>query len=55
MTTVATRGKIITSLVTLELLESTELDCIDFGVFTGATPGFLERGFICIKVLGSLF
>ena len=23
-------------------------------MFTGADPGFLERGFICINVLGSL-
>ena len=28
---------------------------LTFSVFTGADPGFLERGFICIKVLGSLF
>ena len=30
MTTVATRRKIVTSIMTLELLESTELDYIDF-------------------------
>ena len=30
MTTVATRGKIVTSIMTLELLESTELGYIDF-------------------------
>ena len=30
MTTVATSGKIVTSIMTLELLESTELDYIDF-------------------------
>ena len=30
MTTVATSGKIVTSIMTLELLELTELDCIDF-------------------------
>ena len=29
MTTVATSGKIVTSIMTLELLESTELDYID--------------------------
>ena len=30
MTTVDTSGKIVTSIMTLELLESTELDYIDF-------------------------
>ena len=30
MTTVDTSGKIVTSIITLELLESTELDYIDF-------------------------
>ena len=30
MTTVATSGKIVTSIMTLELLESTELDYIEF-------------------------
>ena len=30
MTTAATSGKIVTSIMTLELLESTELDYIDF-------------------------
>ena len=30
MTTVATSGKIVTSIMTLELLESTQLDYIDF-------------------------
>ena len=30
MTTVATSGKIVTSIMTLELLESTKLDYIDF-------------------------
>ena len=30
MTTVATSGKVVTSIMTLELLESTELDYIDF-------------------------
>ena len=30
MTTVAISGKIVTSIMTLELLESTELDYIDF-------------------------
>ena len=30
MTTVATSGKIVTSIMTLELLDSTELDYIDF-------------------------
>ena len=40
--------------MTLELLESTELDYIDFGVCTGAYPGVLERVFIWIKA-GILF
>ena len=30
MTTVTTSGKIVTSIMTLELIESTELDYIDF-------------------------
>ena len=55
MTTVDTSGKIGRSIMTLELLESPELDYIHFGVFTGADPGFLERVFICIKAQGSLF
>ena len=55
MTTVNTSGKIVTSIMTLELLESAELDYIDFNVFTGGYPGFLERMFICIKAQGSLF
>ena len=43
--------------MTLELLESTEMTILTFGVFTwgGGDSGFLEMGFICIKVLGSLF
>ena len=49
MTTVDTIGKIVSSIMTLELLESTELDYIVFGVFTGVYPGFLQRMFICIK------
>ena len=28
---------------------------LTLGVFTGVDLGFLERGFICLKVLGSLF
>ena len=41
MTTVDTSGKISTSIMTLELLESTELDYIlTFGVFTEAYPDF---------------
>ena len=74
MTKVASSGKIVTSIMTLELLESTELifnlyyfiifvtlacskgvTILTFGVFTGLGLGFQERGFICIKVLGSLF
>ena len=45
MTTVDTSGKIVTSIMTLELPESPEL---------GADPGFLERVFICIKARGPL-
>ena len=48
MTTVYTSGKIVTSIMTLELLESAEIDYIDFWMFTGEYPGFLERMFICI-------
>ena len=32
-----------------------ECRIMTFGVFTGADPGFLERVFICIKMLDSLF
>ena len=42
-------------IMTLELLESPELDYIHFGVFTGADPGFLEMVFICIRARGSRF
>ena len=46
MTTVATSRKIVTSIMTFELLESTELDYIDFLVYLqgggGGGPGFLE-------------
>ena len=41
--------------MTLELLESSDLDYIDFWCIYRVDPGFLERVFICIKVLGSLF
>ena len=43
--------------MTLELLESTELDYIDFWCIYrgGGGPGFLEMGFIFIKMLGFLF
>ena len=41
MTTVDTGGKIVTSIMTFELLESTELDYIGFCVFIGAYQGFL--------------
>ena len=54
MTTVDTSGKIVTSIMTLELIESPET-IFTFGVFTGADPGFLKRVFICIKARGSLF
>ena len=40
MTTVDTSGKIVTRIMPLELLESTELDYIDFGVFTGRIQDF---------------
>ena len=41
MTTVDTSGKTSMSIMTLELLESTELDYIlTSGVFTGAYPDF---------------
>ena len=55
MTTVTTSGKIVTSIMTLELLESTELDYIDFWCTSRVGSRISGKGFICIKVLGSLF
>ena len=55
MTTVDTSGKIVTSIMTTELLESAELDYIDFWCIYRAYSGFLERMFICIKTRRSLF
>ena len=52
MTTVNTSGKMVTSIMTLELLES---PVFTFGVFTGEDPGFLEMVFICIKARGFTF
>ena len=55
MTTVATSGKIVPSIMTLELLESTELDYIDFWCIYRGGSRISGKGDICIKVLGSLF
>ena len=55
MTTVDTSGKILTSIMTLELLESPELDYIHFWCIYRGDPGFRERVFICIGARGSLF
>ena len=41
MTTVDTSGKIVTSIMTLELLETTELDYIDFWcIYSGRIQDF---------------
>ena len=56
MTTVNTSGKIV--IMTLELLESPELDYIHFWCINrggSRISGFLERVFSCIMVWGSLF
>ena len=55
MTTVATSGKIVTSIMTLELLESTELDYIDFGCIYRVGSRISGKGVHMYKVLGSLF
>ena len=55
MTTVATSGKIVTSIMTLELLESTELDYIDFWCIYRAGSRISGKGVHMYKVLGSLF
>ena len=55
MTTVATSGKIVSSIMALELLESTELDYIDFWCIYRVESRISGKGFICIKMLGSLF
>ena len=55
MATVATSRKIVTSIMTIELLESTELDFIDFWCIYRVESRISGKGFICIKVLGSLF
>ena len=55
MATVDTSGKIVTSIMTLELLESPELDYIHFWCIYRGDSRVLERVFICIKAGGSLF
>ena len=54
MTTVATSRKIVTSIMTLELLESTELDYIEFWCIYRVGSRISGKGVICIKVPGSL-
>ena len=59
MTTVDTSGKIVTSIMTLELLESPELNYIHFWcIYRGRgsrISGKVEGVFICKKAWGSLF
>ena len=55
MTTVATSRKIVTSIMTIELLELTELDYIDFWCIYRGGSRMSGKGFICIKVLGLAF
>ena len=55
MTTVATRGKIVTSIMTLELLESTELDFIDFWCIYRVRSMISGNGFHMYKGAGFAF
>ena len=55
MTTVATSGKIVTSIMTLELLESTELDYIDFWYIYRVESRISGKGVHMHKGAGSLF
>ena len=52
MTTVATSGKIVTSIMTLELLVSTELDYIDFWCINRVVSRISGKGVHMLKVLG---
>ena len=55
MTTVATSGRIVTSIMTLELLESTELDYIDFWCIYSGGSRILEKGVHMFKGAGFAF
>ena len=55
MTTVATSGKIVTSIMTLELLESTELDYIDFWCIYRVTSRISGKGVHMYKDAGFAF
>ena len=55
MTTVATSGKIVTRIMTLELLESTELDYIDFWCINRVESRISEKGVHMYKGAGFAF
>ena len=55
MTTVATSGKLGTSIMTLELLESTELDYIDFWCIYRGGPRISGKGVHMYKGAGFAF
>ena len=55
MTTVATRGKIVTSIMTLELLESAELDYIDLSCIYRVGSKISGKGVHMYKGAGLLF
>ena len=55
MTTVTTSGKIVTSIMTLQLLESTELDYIDFWCIYRGGSRILGKGVHMLKEAGFAF
>ena len=55
MTTVATSRKIVASILTLELLESTELNYIDFWCIYRGGSRILGKGFHMFKGVGFAF
>ena len=55
MTTADTSGKIVTSIMTLELLESPELDYIHFWCIYMGGPRISGKGVHMYKGSGSLF
>ena len=55
MTTVATSGKIVKSIMTLELLESTELDYIEFWCIYRVGFRISGKGVHIYKVAGFAF
>ena len=55
MTTVATSRKIVTSIMKLELLESTELDYIDFWCIYRGRSRILGKGVHMFKGAGLAF